>query len=84
MQGILEKKLEADSQKLIGMTLWKRIISIMIEERRKYSRQCEVEKSDIRYQQGVLFGLDIFLGRVDEKGTKRKSILEKACKGVPE
>lgn len=79
MEHILQKKLEKDKDVLEGMTLWQRIVNMMKEERNKYSRKCEIEKDDTRHSQGVLFGLDIFLGRMDDNIVKRKSMLDKAC-----
>ncbi len=83
MQDFLRSTLEHDRQKLEDMTLWKRIVNLMKDERKKYSRKCEIDK-EVTYSQGVLFGLDIFLGKINEKGVGRTSILEKACTGVPE
>ena len=84
MKDIILSTIAKDREILINMNLWKRIVNMMINERGNHSRRCETDKDDIRFQQGVVFGLDIFLGRVDEKGTKRTSILDKACEGVPE
>ena len=83
MQDILKSTIKDDRQKLIDMMLWKRIVHMMELEREKFSRKCELDK-EVTYSQGVLFGIDIFLGKISEKGTGRKSILEKACTGVPE
>jgi len=83
MRDTLISTIAKDREVLLNMNLWKRIINMMIEERERYSRKCEIDK-EVQYSQGVLFGLDIFLGKIGQKGTKRDSILEKACKGVPE